>query len=187
MRNLVVSVLSKTSRRGGLLVLLVLLLLLMYGFHGLFPFSVEKLASVSGGMGIPDARMFYTYPQLQAVFQHYGPEGRRIYLQLQWVDWVYPLVYSLFLASLLFAVYKKTRLRYTVYVPFAAALFDYVENVLLRISILSFPHMHKGIVQVAGLVTFAKWFLIFFAFSLLVFGALWRLGLWIRNRKRAAG
>ncbi len=187
MRNPVVSVLLRTSRRGGLLVLLALLFLLMYGFHGLFPFSVEKIGAVSGGMGIPDARMYYTYAQLYEMFRHYGPEGRRMYLQLQWVDWIYPLVYSLILASLLFVVYKKTRLRYMVYVPFMAALFDYVENILLRVSILSFPHMHKGIVQVAGTVTFTKWFLIFVTFFLLVFGAFWKLGLWFRSRKRTTG
>lgn len=182
MRNPVVSVLSKTSRRIGLLVLLALLLFFVYGFHGLFPFSVEKITALSGGMGIPDARMFYTYAQLQEIFRHYGPQGRQMYLQLQWVDMVYPLVYSLFLSSLLFVVYSKTRLRKTVYIPFIAAFFDYVENILLRVSILSFPDMQKGMVQMAGVVTFTKWFLIFFAFSLLVFGTVWRLALWFKNR-----
>jgi len=183
MKNFFGSYLSQTSRTGWLLLIVVLQVLFMYAFHGLFPFSVEKIGAVSGGMGIPDARMFYTYPQLQNMFQHYGPQGREMYLRLQWVDMVYPLVYSTLLASLLFLVYKKTRLLKTVYVPFLAALFDYLENILLHISILSFPDMQKWIVQVVGPVTFFKWLLVFFAFFLLVFGTIWRAAHWFRLRK----
>ena len=182
MKNPVVTCLSKTSRKGGLLLLFALQLIFMYGFHGLFPFSVEKIAALSGGMGIPDARMYYTYAQLQEMFRHYGVQGRQMYLQLQGVDMVYPLVYSTFLASLMFAVYHKTRLRKMVYVPFVAALLDYGENILLRINLLSFPHMQKGLVRLAASVTFLKWFLVFFAVSLLVLGAVWRVVRWFRLR-----
>ena len=182
MKHPVVSCLSVTSRKGGLFILFVLLLIFMYGFHGLFPFSVEKIAALSGGMGIPDAHMYYTFSQLQEMFQRYGVQGRQMYLQLQWVDMVYPLVYSLFLASLLYAVYKKTRLHKMVYIPFVAAALDYTENILLRVSIQSFPHMQKAVVQLAASVTFLKWFLVFFAMALLVFGAVWQTVLWFRNR-----
>ncbi len=182
MKKLIVSYLSKTSRTGWLLLIVVLQLLFVYAFHGLFPFSVEKIGALSGGMGIPDARMFYTYPQLQNLFQHYGADGREMYLRLQWIDMVYPLIYSTLLASLLFLVYKKTRLENMVFVPFVAALFDYAENILLRISILSFPDMHKWLVQIAGSVTFCKWLIIFFAFFLLVFGFIWRVAHWFKKK-----
>ena len=184
MKNPLKKYLTQTSRTGWLLLVVILQVLFMYAFHGLFPFSVEKIAALSGGEGIPDATMFYTYQQLQHMFQQYGPAGRQMYLQLQWVDMVYPLVYSTLLASLLFLVYRKTRLIVMVYVPFIAALFDYAENILLRISVLSFPDMHKWLVQIAGPVTFIKWFLLFFAFFLLVFGAVWRLAHWFRMKKQ---
>ena len=175
MKKLIVSYLSKTSRTGWLLLIVVLQLLFMYAFRGLFSFSVEKISALSGGMGIPDARMFYTWPQLQNMFRLYGPKGREMYLRLQWVDMVYPLIYSTLLASLLYLVYKKTRLENMIFVPFVAALFDYAENILLRISILSFPNMQEGIVRTAGPVTFFKWLLVFFAFFLLLFGFIWRV------------
>ncbi len=178
-----VSYLSHVSQRGWLWLIVALQVFFMFAFHGLFPFSVEKIGALSGGMGIPDARMFYTFPQLQNMFWHYGAEGREMYLQLQWVDMFYPLVYSTLLASLLFLVYKKTPLWKMVYVPCLATLFDYAENILLRISILSFPHMQKWLVQISGTVTFIKWLLIFFAFFLLVFGTIWRLAHWFRLRK----
>ena len=175
MKKLIVSYLSKTSRTGWLLLIIVLQLLFVYAFHGLFSFSVEKIRALSNGMGIPDARMFYTYSQLQNMFRHYGTEGREMYLRLQWIDMVYPLVYSTLLASLLYLVYKNTRLENMVFVPFVAALFDYAENFLLRISILSFPNMQEGIIRIAGPVTLFKWLLVFFAFFLLLFGLIWRV------------
>ncbi len=183
MKKLLVLYLSRTSRTGWLLLIVALQLLFLYASHGLFPFSVEKISALSGGMGIPDARMYYSFPQLQNMFWHYGEEGREMYLHLQWVDMIYPPVYSTLLASLLYLVYKKTRLENMILVPFVAALFDYAENVLLRISILSFPNMQEGIVRIAGPVTFLKWLLLFFAFFLLLFGLIWRGAHWFRLRK----
>ena len=175
MKRSMISYLSRTSRTGWLLLIVALQVLFMVAFHGLFPFSVEKIASLSGGMSIPDARMFYTFSQLQDMFQHYGTEGREMYLRLQWVDMVYPLVYATLLASLLYLVYKKTRLEMLVFVPFIAALLDYTENILLRISILSFPHMNSMPADVAGVVTFLKWLLIFTALFFLFFGFVWKI------------
>lgn len=186
MKRLIVSYLSKTSRTGWLLLIVVLQLLFVYAFHGLFSFSVDKISALSNGMGIPDAQMFYTSPQLQNMFRLYGPEGREMYLRLQWIDMVYPLIYSTLLASLLYLVYKKTRLENMVFVPFVAALFDYAENILLRISILSFPNMQDGVVSIAGTVTFIKWLLVFFAFFLLLFGFIWRVA-HHRFKKKQAG
>ncbi len=183
MKKLLISYLSRTSRTGWLLSIVALQILFVYAFHGLFPFSVEKIGMLSGGMGIPDARMFYTLPQLQSMFWHYGTEGREMYLQLQWIDMFYPLVYSTLLASLLYLVFKRTRLEILIFVPFVAALLDYTENILLRISILSFPDMNEKIVSIAGPVTFLKWLLVFFAFFLLLFGLIWRVAHWFRLRK----
>ncbi len=183
MKKQIFSYLSHTTRTGWLLLVVALQVSFMYAFHGFFPFSVDKIAAVSGGTGIPDARMFYTFGQLQNILQHYGTKGREMYLQLQWLDMIYPLVYSTLLASLLFLIYKNTRLKNMVFVPFVAVLFDYTENVLLRISVLSFPHMDKIIVNIAGVVTFTKWLLVFFAFFLLLFGSVWRAAHWFRLRK----
>ncbi len=184
MKKLLFPYLAQTSRKGWLLLIVVLQLILMFAFHGLFPFSVEKIAALSGGQGIPDARMYYTYGQLQNMLVQYGMVGRHMYLQLQWVDMVYPLIYSTLLGSLLFLVYKKTRLQPWAILPFAAALFDYAENILLRVSVQTFPQMSVGVVKVAALATFTKWFLLFVAFFLLVFGAIWRMAHWFRMRKK---
>jgi uncharacterized membrane protein len=173
MKNLVLSFLSQVSRKGWLLLLVVLQILFMSAFHGLFSFSVEKIMAVSGGIGMPDTRMFYTFQELEKTWAAFGPAGRHMYLQLQQVDMFYPLVYSTLLAGLMFLVYRNTRLRYTVFLPFTAALFDYAENILLRISVLSYPHLQKWIARTAGVVTFVKWFLIFLSVFFLLFGALW--------------
>ena len=149
------------SRKRFLWSLVVLELLFVYAFHGLFSFSVEKIQELSGGLGIPDTELFYNFTQLQNFFNHYGEAGRTIYLKLQFVDMVYPLVYSFLLASLLFLLLKKTRIENFVFLPFMAAFFDYAENILLRINILAFPYMNKILVDFAAFSTLLKWILIF--------------------------
>ena len=183
MKDLIYSWLSLTSRKWRIAAVVFLQVAFLFAFHGLFPFSVEKIMAVSGGAGIPDAKMYYTFEQLQMLFRQYGEQGRAMYLQLQRVDMFYPLVYSTLLGSLLFLVYRKTRLQVAAFVPFVAALFDYAENILLRVSILAFPHMQKPVVQMAAWATFTKWFLVFLAFFLLLFGALWLVVRWFRQRK----
>jgi len=171
------------SRPAGISLLIVLQILFMAAFHGFFPFSVEKIEQVSGGFGIPDAHIYYTFSQLQEMFRHYGAVGRHMYLQLQWIDLFYPLVYASLLSVLLYRVYRRTRLYALVFLPFVAVIFDYTENILLRISILSFPHLSPVVVSVSGVVTYIKWLVLFFAFFLLVFGAVWRLIYYLRTRK----
>lgn len=173
------------SRPWGITLLVILQGLFMAAFHGLFPFSVEKIEKVSGGFGIPDARIYYSFTQLQEIFQHYGDAGRHLYLKLQWIDMFYPLVYASLFSVLLYLVFNRTRLYKLVVLPFVAAAFDYVENILLRISIHSFPHMSPTVVHISGVITYMKWLLLFFAFFLLIFGVVWKTIRYFRDRRKS--
>jgi len=154
-------VLGVTSRKGFLWGLVVLELLFVYAFHGLFSFSVEKLQAISGGFGIPDTEFYYSYNQLQTLFSHYGDAGRILYFKLQTIDMIYPLVYSTLLASLLYLVLKKSRFKHLVLLPFAAACFDYAENIFLHLDLLMFPAMKHWMVSISGIFTLVKWSLVY--------------------------
>jgi hypothetical protein len=188
MKKLFEKYLRGLSRPAGITILVILQGVFMAAFHGLFPFSVEKIKQISGGLGIPDARIYYDFNQLQEMLSRYGATGREMYLRLQWIDMFYPLVYASLFAVLLYWLYNHTRLYTLVVLPFVAAAFDYAENILLRISVESFPHLSRGVVNISGVVTYMKWLLLFFTFFLLIFGVIWKTIRYFRYRqKRAAG
>lgn len=146
-------------------------LLFMYAFHGLFSFSVEKLQQISGGFGIADTAFFYRFDYLHKLFSHYGNAGKMMYLQLQTIDMIYPLVYSTLLASLLYLVIRKGRWAFFIFLPPMAALFDYAENISLRINLLMFPSMNHFLANASGIFTCLKWSLVYL--SVLVLIAVW--------------
>ncbi len=169
------SFLAKTSGYKVLIFLFALFLLLNYAFNGLFPFSIQKIKALSGNLGIPDMDLYYSYDRLSYLFHEYGAVGKEIYLKLQWVDMIYPLVYSVFFASLLFLFFGKTKFSNLVFIPFAAATFDFIENIILRISILTYPDMNHLLVHISAVTTFLKWILILLTIVMIIVGLFGRL------------
>ena len=175
MKRLCFSFLAKTSEYRVLIFLFILFLLLNYAFNGLFSFSIEKLKALSGNLSMPDMDLVYSYDRLSFLFQQYGVAGRDVYLKLQWIDMIYPLVYSTFFASLLFLFFGKTKFSYLVFIPIAAAVFDYAENILLRINILSYPDMNRLLVNISSITTLLKWSLILLTIITIIIGLFGRL------------
>ena len=183
MKDQILHFLGKMARWYWLMLLFVIQLIFLWAFRGLFPNSVEKIQQLTNGRGLPDAEIYYTYHQLFQLFDSYGEAGRKIYLQLQVIDMVYPVVYSLLLAGILMALYKQSRFEHVVFIPFIAAVFDYTENILLRSSLLAFPAMDDTLVQIAAIATLLKWSLLVLSLLLLIPGVVARIILWNIRRK----
>lgn len=172
---------EKLSRWYWVVGLIILEFLFLWGFNGMFSFSVLKLKALSG-YGLPDELYYYNYHQLYHIFESYGVKGRQIYLHLQWIDMIYPIIYSLLLSSLLSVFYKNSKFKGLVFLPFFALVFDYSENIFLRTSILSFPHMNTTWVTIASFSTALKWTFILLSFTLLLIGSVTKIVL-IQIRK----
>jgi len=175
--------LAISSKAPYLWILVGLEFLFIYAFHGLFSVSVEKLMEISGGVGLPDLELYYTVGQLHNIFLRFGDLGRSMYLKLQYIDMVYPLIYASLLASLLFLLIKNTRLENLIFLPALAAFFDYAENILLRINILAFPNMEKITVQFASAATLLKWSMIFLSVVVILGAALRHFFILIKKNK----
>ncbi|MBN2615641.1 MAG: hypothetical protein JXR71_08095 [Bacteroidales bacterium] len=176
---------SKMARLHWISILVVLELLFLWAFNGLFPFSIFKLKELSGGLGMPDENLFYSYNQLFRLFDQYGASGRALYLKLQWIDMGYPVVYSLLLGSLLAVFCKNSRFAWMMLLPFLAAVFDLTENILLRIGVLSFPNLDSALVQVASMATFLKWVMLLLTLIALIVGVTARIVLWAKKHNKA--
>ena len=175
MKTFYLRFIRNSSKKAVLLGLFALELLFMYAFHGLFSFSVEKLQHLSGGYGIPDTLFYYGFETLQTLFSHYGEAGKKVYFQLQAIDMIYPLVYSTLLAALLYLQFNRSRLTWVIIIPHIAALFDYAENLSLRINLIRFPSMHPALADASGIFTCLKWSLVYLSILLLLIGLFNRL------------
>ncbi|MBN2639666.1 MAG: hypothetical protein JXR65_11350 [Bacteroidales bacterium] len=169
MRDILLIFPEKLSRWYWILLLFVLEFVFLWAFNGMFPFSIQKLKEISGS-GIPDELYYYNYQQLHQVLKDYGATGRKMYLDLQWIDMIYPIVYSLLLGSLMALFYKHSRFVWLVLLPFFAIIFDYAENILLRIDVLNYPELNSFLVQMAAISTLLKWSLIMLTFIFLLIG-----------------
>lgn len=168
-KNVVYRLLEKSSKPVWLTLLIALYLLFQYAFNGMFSVSASHLKEISG-YAIPDMWFYYTPEQLHETFRHFGNAGIAEYLTLQWIDMIYPLVYSTLLASLLFIAFRNGKWRWTIYLPFVAAFFDYFENFTLRYLATSFPGFSTGLAHLAAFCTAWKWIFVYLSILFVLFG-----------------
>ena len=151
--------LEKLAKPVWIAVIVLVYLLFQYAFDGMFEATTSHLNELSGST-IPDLKFYYTPDQLKTVFQNFGREGIDEYLDLQLVDMVYPLSYSLLLAVLLFIGYGKTKYRSVTWLPVVAAAADYTENFLIRSLAVRFPAFNETVARIAAFFTAWKWIFI---------------------------
>ncbi len=160
-----------TSRPVWLVVLVVIYFLFQYAFNGMFSISISHLKNISGGYSIPDMNFYYSAEQLHELFNHFGKVGLSEYLQLQWVDMFYPVSYSLLISSLLFIAFSSIKkLQWVIYLPFVAAIFDYLENFTLRYLAKLYPDFVNGMAHFAAFCTAWKWIFICLSIIFVIIG-----------------
>jgi hypothetical protein len=122
----------------------------------------------------------YTVEDLYEMAESYGEEGRRYYIIMRFTfDLVFPLIYSVFLISVLGRLYKTESLEgwrgKIILLPFAGLLFDYLENISTSIVMWSYPDRMNFVGLLATIFTPVKWALISLAFLALLPGLAWNL------------
>ena len=100
-----------------------------------------------------------------------------IYFRIRTIDFFFPAIYSFGFACLNCAVYRKKykneeNYRWVLTVPFAGALFDYTENIILVILYRSLPKEFPAAASVLNIVTLLKFGFLALSILLLVTGAL---------------
>ncbi|MGB3160555.1 MAG: hypothetical protein WBA84_04835 [Carnobacterium sp.] len=121
----------------------------------------------------PDQSFLYSGSQLYELAESYGESGRKTYILLRWTfDLVWPIVYTLFLVAwtikLMEYASDNRRMRFLVFVPIAAAFFDFSENIGATIVMLRYP-LKSGIIQtITPVATGIKWITSSLSFLLLL-------------------
>jgi hypothetical protein len=171
----------------------------------LFVFSGRtRELRLDSGLANPilDTRFSYTPDEAYKVMKDLKPEGRRLYVITNASeDLVFPLLYNLFLALTLTAVFQAAfssssrtlfgkpgarltvagekaaaRLKSLAHLPLLVLVCDYAENICLIILMVNFPSRLNWLARLASVFTSLKWFsgtlcAVLIVFGLLIWGA----------------
>lgn len=117
-----------------------------------------------GGAGYPDTTLLYTGKELYNIAERYGPEGRRLYVQIRWTfDLVWPLVYSVFFTTLVISLTNDIThniVRKLYIIPLLALVFDFTENSFATLVMLTYPKELIFLGTLTSYVSLIKWLLI---------------------------
>lgn len=131
----------------------------------IFFWGSQIIVQVSGGVSGPDTLMFFGPARLAGHLESMGIGGRTHYLQLAWLDLLYPILYA-GLFSLVMA--RGIRCRWggdagqmdLVLLPWAAAFSDEIENLSFRFLIEAWPVPSSPWLWVGAVANSCKWFLV---------------------------
>jgi hypothetical protein len=143
-----------------------------------------QVDAITGGIGLLDTRLFYTFDEVNSLFLLLGSQGLQLYTYQKIVDMIFPLGYGLPLAFLQVLVLKQiseesSRIRYLTLIPIAGMILDYIENLLIWSQIIAFPGLSIIVVGAAAIATVLKWTTLGLSFAVLVV-----TGIYSRIRKR---
>jgi hypothetical protein len=148
------------------------------------PQQATKAEQETGSSDSPDMSFFYSPGDLYQIAESYGEQGRQAYIRARFTfDLVWPLVYTLFLATAISWVFGKafapdSRWQRANLAPLLGALFDYLENLSTSLVMLRFPDQTAVVDTLAPVFTTLKWSFLGASFVLLFGGivvAVWRL------------
>ena len=152
------------------------------------PQQATRAEQETGSTVSPDMSFFYSPSELYRMAESYGEQGREAYVRARFTfDLIWPLVYTLFLATAISWVFGKafapdSRWQRANLVPLLGALFDYLENLSTSLVMMRFPAQTVVVDLLAPLFTALKWGFLGASFVLLLGGmivAVWR---WLRRR-----
>jgi len=120
----------------------------------------------------------YSYAYAIELLGALGIEGRNLYLYQQLpMDFIYPGLFAVSCCLLLSWLFVKSlnsnsKMFYLCFVPAAAGLFDYLENIGIVRMLLSYPNVAESLVSITSYLTILKSAFTTTFFALLLLGVI---------------
>ncbi|HEX3048030.1 MAG TPA: hypothetical protein VHY08_24975 [Bacillota bacterium] len=119
-----------------------------------------------------DSNGYYDSVKFYQLLEQQGPDGRQSYLILHLIDYLFIIVYTLLLISILYLLLRKVtksnQLKYLSFIPWLIALSDLVENLSVDISILIYPRKITFLASISGYFTVAKMMILYVSLALIL-------------------
>ena len=141
-------------------------ILALYIFFVMSPDSqigAQLRSHLPADVTILDMKQSYSPVDAYAVLDKMGDGGRQDYLRnLLTIDLIFPLLYSLTMASLIMFLLSKIQLGNSLWkllgwLPFLGAAFDLLENCSVAALIINYPQRIDLLARAASFFTTAKW------------------------------
>ena len=181
--NLSAAVTRFATGRNTLILLAVYLLINIF----VLPAAEARIKAASGGVGPIDLQLSYTPDKVFSMVEAYG-EARSFYALFEFTgDLAYPIVYTLtfsFIITILFrnAFDLNSPLQKLHLLPFAAFVFDMLENVCIVTMLITYPQQITAVAVVGNLFTIVKWIAAFGSIALVLIGL---IGVAVRKLRKA--
>ena len=145
-------------------------------------YTIPQVSEYAPGINLFDLSLTgYSFEYAIKLLDTLGSEGRELYLYRQLpLDFIYPGLFAVSCSLLLSWLFQKThetnsRLFYFCYIPVAAGLFDYLENIFIASILTSYPNVSEVSIFLASSMTIAKSVLTTAFFVLLIIGVILNL------------
>ena len=110
---------------------------------------IEAELKGATGYGVIEFEFAWTSEQVNKIFKAWGSEGKKKEVFVTYVDFIFILCYSLFMAGCILLVTRKLEgktqkmgLYFTV-MPFIAGIFDVIENIFLLLIRKKYLHYNQ--------------------------------------------
>ena len=132
----------------------------------------------------PEMKLFdmspsgYNPSYAEKLLKAIGPVGREAYMKRQLpIDFIYPGLFSVTYTLMIVWLFGKridenSRVFFLAFIPAAAGLFDYFENIGIILMLKSFPKINPFLVYISSTFSVLKSFLTISFYLLLCFGFL---------------
>jgi hypothetical protein len=148
--------------------------------------TIPQVSAYAPGMNLFDlSPAGYSFEYAMKLLDTLGSEGRALYLYRQLpLDFIFPGLLAVSCSLLLSWLFLKThetnsKVFYFCFVPVAAGLFDYFENISIVSMLTAYPNVSEASVSIASTMTVVKSALVTAFFVVLITAAI------INLRKRA--
>ncbi|HZV70810.1 MAG TPA: hypothetical protein VFG10_14745 [Saprospiraceae bacterium] len=140
-----------------------------------FRHAGEKISQLAGKeIGPVDLTFGFNPKRTLQMIEDYGEAGRTYYRFVEMtIDIIYPIVYCTFFAVLLTMIYRsllRGPVKYLNMVPFAAMVFDFLENISIVSMINHYPEQSIFIATLCELFKMLKWLMFGLVLFLVIFG-----------------
>ena len=126
--------------------------------------TIPTLNRLANGLDIIDVLPFYDGEYVVRLLEYLESEGRHYYLYRQIpLDMLYPLLYAFTYGKILKHFIDKLdfkRIRWVIFLPVVAAVFDYLENIGIGVSLYRFPSLSDTILSALPFFSLLKNFFV---------------------------
>ena len=165
---------------GKVVIALIIPAIIVY--FAMLLYTIPQVSAYAPGINLFDlSPTGYSFEYAIKLLDTLGSDGRELYLYRQLpLDFIYPGLFagscSLLLSWLLLKTQNtNSKLFYCSYIPVAAGLFDYFENIFIVSILTSYPNVSEVSISLASSMTIAKSVLTTAFFGVLIIGVILNL------------